>query len=82
MIKAKLISGTNEKLPLVTLYNFKNFEENIIKMQNLRSVYQNLDKSFIIASIDELELRGKKIGPKKLKKIFKKVITKMIEEIE
>jgi len=82
VIKVKLTTGVDEKLPVATLDDFGDFEAKMIKIKNLKSVYQNLDKTFLVASMDELELKGKKMSAKRLKRVFKKVIIKMIEEVE
>ncbi len=82
MKKAKIISGLDVELPIATLDNFSNFEEKISKIKCIRAVKDNLDETFLIDVIDELELKGKKISSKKLKKVFKKVLIKMIEEVE
>jgi len=82
MIKVKLVDRVEESLPLATLDDFSNFEDKMAKIKSLKSVYQNLDKTFLVASMDENELKGKRMTAKRLKRVFKKVIIKMIEEVE
>ena len=82
MKKAKIISVIDNEILEANLEDFTLFEEKMTKIQCIREIKENLDKTFLTASIDELGLKGKKISASKLKKVFKKVLTKMIEEVE
>jgi ribosomal protein S21 len=82
MKKVKVRKGESiEKTP-VELEDFSLFEEKMTKIKYLKECKQNIDKSFIIAAIEELELKGKRISAKRVKKICKKTVMNMIEEVE
>jgi len=80
--KVKKVSSVSDPLGAVVLDDFSLFEEKMTKIKYLKTVKQNLDKSFIAAAIDTLALKGKKITAKKVKKICKKALINMIEEVE
>ena len=82
MKKAKIISVIDNEISEANLEDFTLFEEKMTKIRCIREIKENLDKTFLTSSIDELGLKGKKISASKLKKVFKKVLTKMMEELE
>ncbi len=82
MKKVKTVTKVSDPLGVVVLDDFSLFEEKMTKINYLKTVKQNLDKSFIAAAIEVLELKGKKITAKKVKKICKKALISMIEEVE
>ena len=82
MIKGLLIIEPKEELLDVILDDFSQFEEKMTKIKNIKEVIKNIDKSDIEASIAELNFSKKRVTAKKIKKVFNKVLIKMIEEIE
>ena len=82
MKKIKKVTQISDPLHAVALEDFSLFEAKMTKIKYLKTCKQNLDKSFIAEAIDKLELGGKKITPRKVKKICKKALTSMIEEVE
>ena len=82
MKKVKTIAKISEPLHTVVLEDFSHFEAKMTKIKYLKTVKQNLDKSFLSAAIDTLALKGKKITAKRVKKICKKALISMIEEVE
>jgi len=80
--KVKTTQLDHTLLSPVRLEDFSLFEEKITKIKYLKEIKQTVDKSFLIAAIDELALKGKRISAKKLGKVCKKALSKMIEEVE
>ncbi len=82
MKKVKKVTQVSDPLRAVVLEDFSLFEAKMTKIKYLKTCKQNLDKIFIAEAIDKLELGGKKITPGKVKKICKKALINMIEEVE
>ncbi len=82
MKKVKVIQAGSMDISSLVLEDFSLFEEKMTKIKYFTEMKQNIDKSFILAAIDELALKGKKITAKRVKKICKKAVIKMIEEVE
>ena len=82
MKKMKTIAKISESLHAVMLEDFSHFEAKMTKIKHLKAVKQNLDKSFFSAAIDALALEGKKITAKRVKRICKKALMNMTEEVE
>jgi len=82
MKKVKVIQAGSVEVSSLVLADFSLFEEKMTKLKYFKEIKQNIDKSFIIAAMDELALKGKKISAKRVKKICKKAVIKMIEEVE
>ncbi len=81
MKKVKVISKGEQILSPVKLDDFSLFEEKMTKIKHLKVLKQNLDKTLLLTAIEELALRDKKISAKRVKKICKKVLSNMIEEV-
>jgi len=82
MKKVKIDTGISSPLHAAVLEDFSHFEAKMTKIKHLKTVKENLDKSFLLAAMDALELKGKKITPKRVKKICKRALVAMIEEAE
>ena len=82
MKKVKIFQVDPMSLSAIKLEDFSLFEEKMTKIRYLKEIRQTIDKSFLIAAMDELEFRDKRISANKLKKICKKALAKMIEEVE
>jgi hypothetical protein len=81
MKEVKITEEELKSISSVKLEDFSLFEEKMTKIKYLKALKQNLDKSLLLSAIDELELKGKKISANKVKKICKKVLINMIEEV-
>ncbi len=81
MKKVKTVTKVSEPLHAVALEDFSHFEEKMTKIKHLKAFRQNLDKRFIAEAIESLAFGGKRITAKKVKKIYKKALTSMIEEV-
>jgi len=81
MKKVKVVQEDLKPMTSVKLEDFSLFEEKMTKMKYLKDLKQNLDRSLLISAIDDLELKGKNISANRVKKICKKVLTNMIEEV-
>ncbi len=82
MKKVKKVTQLSDPLHAVVLEDFSLFEAKMTKIKYLKTCKQNLDRSFIAEAIDKLELKGKRITARKVKKICKKALISMIEEAE
>ena len=82
MKKVKMAIGISDSLQAAVLEDFSHFEAKMTKIKHLKTAKENLDKSFLLMAIDTLELKGKKITPKRVKKICKRALAAMIEEAE
>jgi hypothetical protein len=82
MKKVKVIQAGSVEVSSLVLADFSLFEEKMSKLKYFKEMKQNIDKSFILAAIDELALKDKRITAKRVKKICKKAVIKMIEEVE
>jgi len=82
MKKMITVTKISEPLHTVILEDFSHFEAKMTKIKHLKTVKQNLDKSFFSAAIDTLALEGKKITAKRVKRICKKALMNMMEEVE
>ena len=81
MINGVLVEMPKEKISDIKLKDFSQFEEKMTKIKSINIIANDIDKTYIEAAIEELEFKGKKMSPKKVKKVFKRVLSKMIEEI-
>jgi len=82
MKKVRVIQAGSVEVSSLVLADFSLFEEKMTKLKYFKEMKQNIDKSFILAAIDELALKDKRITAKRVKKICKKAVIKMIEEVE
>ncbi len=82
MKKVKIATGVSDPLHTAVLEDFSHFEAKMTRIKHLKAAKENLDKSFLLAAIDSLALKGKKITPKRVKKICKRALVAMIEEAE
>ena len=82
MKRAKIIAKTSDPLHPPVLEDFSHFEAKMTKIKHLKTVKENLDKSFLSTAMETLELKGKKMTAKRLKRVCKKALTAMIEEAE
>jgi len=82
VIKVKTIKYKDYTVSPVKLKNFSLFEEKMTKIRNIKQIRDNIDTVFLKQSISELDYKGSKISAKKAKKIFKKALNKMIEEVK
>ena len=81
MKKIKVVQEALKPMTSVKLEDFSLFEEKMTKIKYLKALKQNLDKSLLVSAIDELELKGKNISANRVKKICKKVLINMVEEV-
>ena len=82
MRKVKVLQEGLGPTNTLKLKDFSLFEEKMTKIKHLTALKQEMDKSLLLTTVEELGYQGKKITAKKLKKIYKKTLIKMIEEIE
>ncbi len=82
MKKVKIVQADGASLEPVKLKDFSSFEEKMTKIKHFKAVRDELDKSFLLSAIEELEMKGKKITAKKVKKVLKKALAEMIEEVK
>ena len=81
MINGVLVEMPKEEISDIKLKDFSQFEEKMTKIKSINIIANDIDKTYIEAAIEELEFKVKKMSPKKVKKVFKRVLSKMIEEI-
>lgn len=81
MKKIKITHRKQTILTPIKLQDFSLFEEKMTKIKYLKALKRDMDKSDLLTVIDELELSGKKITAKRVKKVFKKALINMIEEV-
>ena len=81
MINGVLVAVPKEDISDIKLKDFSQFEEKMTKIKNINAIAKDIDKTYIEAAIEELKFKGTKMSPKKVKKVFKRVLIKMIEEI-
>lgn len=81
MRKVTTIQKETAALTAAHLEDFTGFEGKMDQLKDLKILKQNLDKIFIQRAIDSLAAKGKKITTKRVKKICKKALNTMIEEV-
>jgi len=82
MKKVTIVTHDTALISPAVLEDFSLFEEKMIKMKYFKALKQRIDKSDIAAAIEALGLEGKKITAKRVKKLCKKTIMQIIEEVE
>jgi len=82
MRKVKVLQEGLDQISSVEWEDLSRFEEKMTKIKYLKKVRRDLDKSFLITAIEELELQDKKISARRVKRICKKVLAQMIEEVK
>lgn len=82
MKSVKIVADISAPLHAAVLEDFSHFEEKMTKIKHLKTAKENLDKSFLLEAIDSLELKGKKITARRVKKICKRALIAMIKEAE
>lgn len=82
MKTVEIVAEVSDPLHTVVLKDFSHFEEKMTKIRHLKIFRQNLDKRFIAEAIESLGVEGKRVTAKKVKKICKKALANMMEEVE
>jgi len=82
MKKVSLAEKKPPHLRPAKLQDLGSFETKMARIKEIKALRQHLDKSFLVAAIDALELQGKKISAKRVKAICKKALADMIDEVK
>ena len=81
MKKVTLAEVETEAYLPIMLEDFSLFESKMAKTRAFKEMKQYADKSLLRQVIDELGFRGKKMTAKRVRKVYKRILLKMIEEV-
>ena len=81
MKKVTLAEAETEACLPIMLEDFSLFESKMAKIRAFKEMKQYADKSLLRQVIDELGFKGKRMTAKRVRKVYKKTLLKMIEEV-
>ncbi len=86
MKRAKLVSKADQSnkndYKVIKLSDFSQFKEKINIIKTMKKIHNEIDELEIMQVLSELEYEGRKMKPKRIKKIFKALVEKKIKEIQ